>query len=182
MIDRQRMTRTAAALLLVGGLLGCTPTDGPTVSPSPEESVPAPTPSSSPEPPVSTEETSGVTAPVPADPVPDDEFPAQVGEYTLVWTAGAASYDIDRGSAADSDRIAIAFEHMIQPAAEAFEGVGLGHEELRPGVWCYLNSRGADRCAFNGTTGRLWTATDMFDSLTPDELAEWTELFAAEIP
>ncbi|WP_040283784.1 hypothetical protein [Tessaracoccus massiliensis] len=172
--------RSVTLVLLAGAglLLGCTPSGQESPAPSPvvtEESTATSSPS---EPTVEpSPELSGDIGRL-----PDEEYPAEIDGYTLVWTAGAPSYDIERATVAESERISVLPTSWAEPAGEDY-GVQMNNpEELRPGVWCYVDSFERETCHFNGSSGRSWGAVDEFDTLTFDELAAWCELFAAEVP
>lgn len=156
---------------LVGGLVavallaGCTPStttaaDTPTTGPS--------------------------TAPISAkgseyvEPLPRDQYPAEVDGWKLGFALAVPVYD------KPDERIVIAIRSRAIPASEVFEGVDANHQELRPNVWCYTApdgpSKGQHNCNTNGTSGRQWGTIDMFETLTLDELADWTAKFAPQIP
>lgn len=160
-------------LLIAGGLAavlaGCSPTSPPTdttVSPTvPEGKVGA-----------TTSATPDQTRPVRVEPLPHEEYPAEVDGYSLVWLMGASAYD--RGT---DDRISVLPRPAKLPVDQWSEGIQNDHQELRPGVWCYVID-GDDVCMVNGTSGRLWMVIDRFETLSLDELAAWTEQFGNEIP
>lgn len=116
------------------------------------------------------------------DPLPDEAFPSEIDGYTLVWTVGAPSYDIQRATVAESERISIMPHSRAIPAGEFYSPESDDSSELLPGIWCFIDTLGREACALNGTSGRLWVAIDEFETLTFDELAAWSDAFSKEIP
>lgn len=150
---------------------GCTP-DGP-APPSPAGTVEASTDA-----PSATRSSSdpAATGSVQLEELGEDDYPTTVGGFTLNWLLGQPVYD-----AGKSDRIVVAPWAWSERAAEWSEGLENGQTELRPGVWCY-EANDAQWCVGNSESGRLFLNRDMFDTLTLEELAAWTESFVAEVP
>lgn len=169
----RKLTLSAAALL---ALVACSPT---TPSPEPTAPVPSMSPTG-----VDTDVAGSPTASSSDDgrrlePLPQEEYPAEVDGHTLVWSFGAPSYDIDRGTAADSERISVT-DMLVRDVPGEYSGLDLYDDvrEVLPEVFCYP-SRTSDllNCLAADETGRLWEGTQMFGSKSVEELAAWMEQF-----
>lgn len=157
------------ALLGVAALMvGCTQTG----TPEPIASVSVSSGSSS-----STAEPSPLPTRLPD--LGEEAYPTEVGGFTMVWMSQPV---YDRGDVSTGDRIVVTPELRVIRAEEYFIGQEFNHEELRPGVWCYSDDRDNRTCTVNSESGRLFRVRDMFESLTLDELAEWTAEFIPQVP
>ncbi|GAA4888510.1 hypothetical protein GCM10025789_00940 [Tessaracoccus lubricantis] len=152
-------------------LAGCSPDDPPAPTGGVDSSAPI-SPSAG---------TPGETVePVEMEKLTEDQYPAKVGRFELAWVLGAPVYDV--ADDANPERIAVDARLYAEPARQDRLGVAEGHQEVSPGVWCYEDVDGHDNCAVNTASGRLFVTIDMFDTLTMDELAQWSEDLAAELP
>lgn len=178
------MTRTllaaAAGLALTAGL-ACTPSDGASPEPTAPETTSLGQPTETNEPTDSVEPTESgeptYVDPVEIGPPDEDDFPAEVDGWTFEQIIVATVYN--RVTDGRDERISVLPRIFKEPARQWSEGLDHDHQELHPGVFCYVGPEGDDSCTANGPSGRLYWIIDRFDTLTLDELAAWTEKFAA---
>lgn len=177
----RRVVGWLGGVVLALALAGCSPAGG-DASPSPDGTTTrAASPSVPQVTPAVTEQDPRPVQSGPVDLLPDEQFPGEIAGFTFDPGMGAPVYD--RGDGTVQDRILILEQAYSMSSADWIEGVDQGHQETRPGIWCYVSpGEGYDSCSVNGSTGRLWVTSVVIGDMTMEELAEWMEQFAEVVP
>ena len=111
--------------------------------------------------------------------MPDEDYPATVGERELVFVGGLPAYDIVGSTLGTHRRISVSDSGLGQtlPIEDALKYEGREFEEMRPGMFCV--TAGELHCRSESRFGRQWMAFSVDGDVPLEEVVAFFEEFLA---